>query len=255
MSRTINPKDENITIQDWWNYHHENKGNYRNWLSGSTSNEVWRNLSITKLIKKDKVVLNIGVGLGHCTKELAKKKCIVHALDISAIALDKIKTIATKIYLPSSLPDIPKETFDIAISHLVAQHMTNEDLLRQISGILKALKPCGVFAMQFAYADDIQKNDIPSPSTEIIKTGGVCRSLKGMAHLVEEAGGTISWVSRIGIFPEYGSGWYAIHIVRTDCPFLNFIGLEQPAYFERIMIKVNILYKRLLSILGHAPFN
>ena len=236
MKRPIDPRDERLGIEDWWDYHHEGKGDYHQWLTASAGPEVWHNLNIDKLIKPNKVVLNIGVGLGHCTRELARRKCVVHALDISPVALAKVESFTAKTWLPPTLPDIPENTFDLAISYLVTQHMVDEDLLEQISGVLRSLKPTGVFAMQFAFALNRQANDLTYPPAERIarmKSGGMCRSLEGMARLVDQAGGSIAYARRIGMFPEQGSGWYAMHIVRPDYPQSNRIEAERPSILER----------------------
>ena len=256
MSRQIDPRDEKVTIQCWWDCHHEGKGDYEQWLTGSAGPEVWRNLNIDKLIKPNKVVLKIGVGLGYCTRELARRKCVVHALDISPVALRRVEPFTAKTWLPSSLPDIPENLFDLAISHLVTQHMADKDLVEQISGVLKSLKPSGIFAMQFAFAYNRSQNDLTSPSAELIKTGGVGRSLGGMARLVDQAGGLIVWASRFSMFPDQGAGWYAIHIVRPDHPLPNLVRQERLTILSRVEAARARWINRLAAILNiHEPHN
>jgi SAM-dependent methyltransferase len=221
-------------VQAWWDYHHEGKGNFELLLTGSAGPEVWRNLGVSKLIKPNTVVLNIGVGLGYCTIELARRRCVVHALDISPVALAKVSRFTVKTWLPSQLPEIPTDNFDLAISNLVAQHMRDDELIFQIRNVLKCLKPTGLFAMQFAFSLDTEKNDNPDPSLELIKYGGVGRSLEGVARIVNQTGGSIVWASRIAIFPEQGAGWYAVHIVRPDYPLPNTIGQQHLTILDRI---------------------
>lgn len=241
MSEILNPKDEKISISNWWDYHHKSKGNYQYWLTGSSGPEVWKYLNISRLIKPNRVVLNIGVGIGHCTKKLVTKKCRVHALDISPSALEKVAAITEKTWLPAALPDVPKDTFDLAISNLVTQHMADADLTQQISHVVRALKVNGVFAMQFAYIQDPAKNDVPIPEEETIKVGGVGRSLEGMLRLVKQAGGNVVWAERIALFPGYNSGWYAIHIVRPDFSLTN---LSVVSFNEKVVRKIKQIGRR-----------
>jgi len=37
-----------------------------------------------------------------------------------------------------------------------------------------------------------------------------------MDRMVFVAGGAIVWAKRIGLFPQYKSGWYAMHVVRRS---------------------------------------
>jgi 2-polyprenyl-3-methyl-5-hydroxy-6-metoxy-1,4-benzoquinol methylase len=105
-------ENNSLSIQDFWELNHQQKiENYKFWLTGSLGPEVWRYLSIEDRILPGKIVLNIGVGLGHCTKALAKRGCIVHALDISENALEKVRDVVTHTWLPSSLQEIPAEHF------------------------------------------------------------------------------------------------------------------------------------------------
>lgn len=55
--------------------------------------------------------------------------------------------------------------------------------------------------MQFACSMDISYNSPDDVSVELIKDGGVLRSLDGMTRIVQIAGGTVVWVDRIHIFP------------------------------------------------------
>jgi len=66
----------------------------------------------------DMDILNIGVGKGYCTQNLAALGCRVSVLDISCAALNKVKNITAGTYLANALHKIPKNHFDIAISFL-----------------------------------------------------------------------------------------------------------------------------------------
>lgn len=218
---TIEPSDSSVSVVNWWDHHHSGKGNYGLWLTGSTGTDVWHSLKIDDYIYPQQTILNIGVGLGSCTRSLAEIGCVVHVLDISQGALEKVKSVVKACWLPETFCDVPENTFDLAISNLVSQHMRDDDLVCQIEGVISSLKPDGIFAMQFAFAWDSELNDLSNPEDTLVKGGGVCRTLGRMVQLVQSAGGTVVWAERIGMYPNYRSGWYALHIVRTDFPSIN----------------------------------
>ena len=136
---------------------------------------------------------------------------MVHALDISPFALDKVRDCVTAGWVPSELGNLPGNTFDLAISHLVSQHMNDADLEDQIREVVRALKPEGIFAMQFAYRLIGEEGTIIQSDAHS-KEGSNCRSLARMEDLIAKAGGQIAWAEPIGAFPAFGSGWYGIHI-------------------------------------------
>lgn len=207
-----NLNNTDMSVKEWWNYCQDNNHWY---LTGSKGPEVWERLNITDRIYPGQLVLNIGVGLGYCTHELVKRKCFVHALDISEVALDKVRNVVARAWLPNQLGELPAATFDLVISHLVTQHMNNGDLSDQLCAVIKSLKPDGIFAMQFTYSLN-GKYDLFKPIVPNMKAGGVCRSLIKMNSLVENAHGKILWVDKIDFFPEWNAGWYGIHIVKQD---------------------------------------
>jgi len=215
-----NPTDSESSSQFWESQHQKDEAL---WLTGSLGPEVWEYLGIEDRIRPGASVLNIGVGLGHCTRALVDRGCQVDVLDIASSALDRVKDVARKGWLVSDLPLLPANCMDLAISNLVAQHMNNRDLLVQLRAVIQSLKPEGVFAMQFAYALDGALNDKEKNPLEAAQTG-IFRTLGGMEGLVREAGGQILRAMRIGYFPGPGIGWYGVHIVRADFPFINTAG-------------------------------
>lgn len=196
-----------MSISEWWENAHATKSYYVSDFGGL---KLWNSLNILPLIKNDSAILEIGVGNGKNTMELFKKGCNVHVLDISILALEKVRSYSTKQWLESEIEDIPENTFDAVISHLVSQHLSNDALLKQLKSIIPTLKPDGIFAMQFACWLDEQIYD---ESLGFQKTGYVCRTLDQMQNLVATAGGMISWVSPDTVkFINYRSCWYFIHI-------------------------------------------
>ncbi|AFN75411.1 hypothetical protein MROS_2181 [Melioribacter roseus P3M-2] len=199
------------TIREWWEENHKYDEPFL--LSGTPGREVWRALGITDYINAQKKILNIGVGLGHCTKELSNIGAEVHALDISLTALKRVEKYIKKGWTPDELPHLPVNYFDLAISHLVAQHMSDTDLLNQIKYVIKSLKKDGFFAIQIAFP--LQEEYQFREDFEIQKWGGVLRTLEHINELVEKGGGKILWVDNIAEFNEFDTGWYGIHIVKN----------------------------------------
>jgi len=171
-------------------------------------------LKISRRIVPGKSVLEIGVGDGTDVKKLHAKGLAVHALDITPAALKKVEAFSEKLWLESQIELLPEKYFDVAISHLVAQHISNETLSRQIRCVLQSLKPRGLFAMQFADRINGTPNESYREDLEVQRAGGVCRSLEMMKKIVQSGGGRIVWVSKARNFPEYGSRWFYIHIRR-----------------------------------------
>lgn len=208
------------TIKDFWEDAHKN--NEELWLTGSYLQQIWEPMLILPYIKPGLKVLNIGVGLGRDTHELHTKDVIVDVLDISEIALERVKSITRNRYLSSNLPEIPTNEYDIAVSHLVTQHMNDEDLIEQINHVIRSLKPNGIFAMQFAFIDNNQedqkelnrvyKNVLYIPTD---KKGHMFRTLPKMKDIVEsQCHGKISWVSNVRTYTTTPIKWYYIHITK-----------------------------------------
>lgn len=185
-------------------------------VSGSTpNNRVWDYLKVNDLISQGKVILNIGLGAGAESKELHEKGCTIYALDISPLKLEVVKPYTMARYLPSELDKLPENTFDLTTSHLVTQHMSDEDLLEQMKAVIKGLKKDGIFAMQFA--DSELEHYHINQDIERQKSGSICRSMEKMKRMIKEANGKIVWITNEQrFFPEYQTKWHAIHIIKCE---------------------------------------
>jgi SAM-dependent methyltransferase len=204
-------------IKDFWDdAHREDK---ELWLTGSNLYYVWTPMNIMNKLTPDVKVLNIGVGFGKDTREIAKVSTTVDVLDISQIALDRVKTVTRNQYLSSNIETLPESEYDLAVSHLVTQHMDDYDLLKQLKYVIRSLKPDGIFSMQFAFIDEtpesiIQLNNVYKNVLDIPKNkkGHMFRSLLTMEDMVMESGGNITWISEPRKFPNIPIKWYYIHI-------------------------------------------
>jgi tetratricopeptide (TPR) repeat protein len=199
-------------IKDWWEINHKEDELF--FLTGTPGKQAWKNLDIIEHITAKKKILNIGIGLGYCTKDLHNIGAEVHALDISLTALKRVEKYIKKGWTPDELPYLPVNYYDLAISHLVAQHMSDVDLLSQIKYVVNSLKKDGFFAIQIAFP--LQEEYQFREDFETQKWGGVLRSIVHINELVKNAGAQIVWINKIGEFHDFGIGWYGIHIVKNN---------------------------------------
>jgi SAM-dependent methyltransferase len=193
-------------LPKWWDRAHETDHLY--WLTGSEAKEVWNRLSVTGRIRPGAEVLNIGVGMGRDTRDLAKAGCRVSVLDISPIALKRVADVAPG-YLAADLAALPDGKFDFALSHLVAQHMTDGDLVEQIRHVLRALKPGGFLAMQYASHPVLEA---PVQSGDNLRGGSVYRTENAFKAVVQQAGGAVK-LSKLRESHPCGTIWRVAHIV------------------------------------------
>lgn len=202
-----------LSIGQFWETAHKTKELL--YLSGYPGAEIWERLRVVDRIVPRAVVLNIGVGMGHCTRALAERGCIVHALDISREGLASISDIATTWHV-DELDRIPSKVFDLVLSHLVWQHMRDDALDAQMGAVFRSLKTDGLWASQFS---------VPCPNgpplheyTELDAMGGrVLRTNEIVARLVYAAGGKTIRFFADQAGPDWA--WHVVHLTRADGPW------------------------------------
>jgi SAM-dependent methyltransferase len=190
---------------DWWNRAHRIDDPM--WLSGTDATEIWERLGVPKLLRRGTRVLNIGVGMGYCTRALHARGCRVSAVDISEVALKRVEDVIVG-YLADNLCSLPDRWFDVALSHLVAQHMYDDDLEAQMSAVMRALKPDGIFALHYAEPADGTLPNVNTP--EAARGGGVLRQPEFIAAMADRTGGVI--VSDKTREKHQGCRWRVAHI-------------------------------------------
>ena len=193
-----------MQLENFWNFQHKIKNDW--WLSGCYSGEdILRihNISTPSNLK----ILDLGIGMGNLTKYLYELKNEVYSCDISKIGLDNVKTIA-KTYHTSELKNI--EPVDIAISNLVFQHCSDDEIRRMIKEI--NLKDDGFFSFQFAFLreseepTDLEKQNINNKTHYF-------RSLDTILQFIKE--GNKSVISISEPIHHYGTenfSWYIVKI-------------------------------------------
>jgi len=189
------------SVRDWWERMH--RQDEKQFLSGYTGKQVWEFLNIEQLLNQGTKALEIGVGLGVCTRDVAERGVELSVLDISEVGLNRVRDFTHKQHQSGS--ELPSSYFEVVFSHAVAQHMSDDDLVTQIREVLRALTNDGIFAMQFA--DSPQR----CQSLKAQRQGGVCRNLDEIRELVNKAGGRIVWNSEPVHFANKAE-WAAVHI-------------------------------------------
>jgi len=164
------------------------------------------------VVTPGQTILDVGVGTGGMARHLHAAGCVVHSMDITPVALEKVAGVTERRWLTTE--SLPPDTFDLAICHLVAQHVNDEDLTAELENILQSLKPDGMLSIQFAShpAWTIGREQ----TAEACRDGGVCRMPDHAIQVVERAGGKV--VSEIDIrgFPGVKTRWFALHCRKAD---------------------------------------
>ena len=201
------------TLRKFWEDCHIGNNEYAVLVSDGNGSNLWRSLNIFNRILKRTKVLEIGVGQGSDIRKINEAGSNVYALDISQQAIDKVKDIIKGSWLAENIDTLPSNFFDVVISHLVTQHMSNEDFKKQLKAVLRSLNSKGVFALQFADRIDGIPDKEYNESVYFQKTGSVCRNFKMMERLIDEAGGKIIWSDGPINFPKNNSRWFYLNIV------------------------------------------
>ena len=116
--------------KDFWEKHHaEDSG----WLTGTGFDELLNRFGLERNDIVGKRVLEIGVGKATCSKGLAELASDLYCCDISETALTKVKDLARQTYQTADIAQVPP--VDLAISHLVLVHCTDDEMLRIINGV------------------------------------------------------------------------------------------------------------------------
>lgn len=194
-------------MKDFWEQKH--RENNISSLSGHPVSAILNGLYIKDIIISESRILEIGVGLGYCTRGLVDMGLKVSVLDISEEAVKRVRAFVRRAYLESELETLLDNYYNMAISYCVVQHMNNAGLERQLKNVIRSLKPDGIYAMQYA----IPFHDVKYNESEIaMEAGSVCRPPEMIYDLVDKAGGKITYHRIWGMFPQYQSGWVIAHI-------------------------------------------
>lgn len=164
------------------------------------------------------VILDIGVGRGFAARHFREVyQATVDALDVADVAE---KTVAgwVRAFYRAGEDRLPESEYDLAVSHLTAQHMTDTQLRAQVGAVGHALKPGGTFSLHLAGSYRPGEEDLRGPIPPGMD-GRMVRSRDYAFALIREelgAGWTAKIAGRTLTFPEFESHWFFVHIRRDD---------------------------------------
>jgi ubiquinone/menaquinone biosynthesis C-methylase UbiE len=168
--------------KEFWDNKHMKQDAY--WLTGSPLKQLCDIHRIDP--PSGQVVLEVGVGKGHATREMAKSNDI-YVVDISQKALDNLGRVGQK-YLTKDMPQIPDNSIDFAICHLVFQHCEDDAAQFILDETIRVLKPDGLFVLQ--------SGDSPKPEgANIERTRSrklIWRTPDQLKRMITDAGGQVS---------------------------------------------------------------
>lgn len=158
MTNNINPIGSSF-----WEEKHSRSDN--DWLTGTHISKLLNYYKLNIADLKDKSILEIGVGLGYCTREFKALATELYCCDISQIALDRVKQYAKQTFISADLKKSPP--VDMAIAHLVLLHCDDTEVFRIINDV--NLTDDGKFYFQFS---GLQNDKVlPRVKTDLIDKG------------------------------------------------------------------------------------
>lgn len=176
---------------DFWENKHINSD--PDWLTGTDIQKLLKYYNITFNELNDKIILEIGVGLGHCSRAFKSRAKTLFCCDISQTALDHVKEYADQLFLSKDLKNILPA--DLAIAHLVLLHCDDTEVLRIINDV--NLTSQGLFYFQFSGLQNDQilprvKADLIDKGTHFFRNGKqmqeiINKSNKELVNMTEPA--------------------------------------------------------------------
>jgi len=175
-----------MDIEKFWNDCHRKETIAA--LSGVSYDETVDFLKVRNLIKPGIRVLEVGVGLGYVTKGLYDKEILVSCLDISEVAVERVKDYCENIYMIEDLEKLPSDYFDIILCNNVVQHVSTELLVGELKHLIRSLKESGIFSVEFVSNSAVEDTGI-NASLVTMQGGGCCRTPQYLEKMINTVGG------------------------------------------------------------------
>jgi cyclopropane fatty-acyl-phospholipid synthase-like methyltransferase len=175
------------------------------WTSGTDFLHISKMFNLPDLLTGMKILV-IGVGQGKELYGAQRAGAKVFGLDISQKAREKFNNDFV-IYDWTNIDG----HFDIIIMHLVAQHVSNKELLKMLKSCKAHLATGGIFHVQFSVPLNLRESQIPADIEELpfLMSGSRVRSIKNILELYEDAGLILEEVLVTQVFKEFQS----LHLV------------------------------------------
>ena len=202
-------------VKDFWEEQHKKAFcSYK----AARLQELIRSMRLEPL--EDKTVLCVGVGDGKQVQDVVEAGAkAVHAADISEHALANVSHIVHGAYLFPHFDTMPSDIFDVAISHLVIQHINNESLIHHLTNIIRALTPAGTLYLQSAFSLVGKEDFLDSFITgDMMKSGSVYRSRKFVELLITECNGVVIREPAVQHFTDRQDkiAWHKFNMQRVE---------------------------------------
>ena len=190
--KNIKPIDKSF-----WEERH-NKSDLQ-WLAGTDMMPLLKyyNLLPTDLIGKS--VMEIGIGMGNALSEMSRLAWKSYAVDISDIALERIKDKVTQTYQTSNLKYAPE--CDIIICHLVFLHCTDEEVTRIINDA-----PLSKNGKMYFHFSGLKDNIVTEKVQKLLIDNGThfFRDYLDMQKLILNTNKELTYITE----PVYGGEYY-----------------------------------------------
>ena len=199
--------------KNFWNTQHAN--NIVPTLSGCEYDETIDFMKIRELIKPNINVLEIGVGMGYVTKGFYDNGCEVSALDISDVALERVKPICNEVFSTNDLEKLPTNYFNLILCRNVVQHVATDFLINELTHIIRSLNQDGVLAIQFVSSNQVEDNGI-NVNYDTNELGEYCRTPQYFEKIINNLGGICELVLNIPCSFTYSkvTGNHVFHVKR-----------------------------------------
>lgn len=206
--------------REHWNKVH--KAQDRDALSASDPAETLRHHGLADYLKSGMTVLDIGVGVGNSVRYYKELGCTVDCLDVADVAAATVAPWARSFYTAKGIHMLPAEEYDLALSHLTAQHMTDADLREQIRYVSSALKRGGVFSLHLAGSHIPGEDNLRGPIPDGFD-GRMCRSPEYALEMVRDAVSvsygqhySVSLTDNVIEWPQFKSYWFFLYVRREE---------------------------------------
>ena len=196
--------NKSTNVEDFWKLAHA-KSNIR-WLTGSSPTNELGFLQFQIENNFGKKVLVVGVGTCVTANYLVENGLDIEVLDITNLSFSNLNSKIRNRHLTKDYSTLGENKYDFILHHLVAQHMSNDDIKNQIWKLIKSLKVGGEIRMQIASAIDSTYKNF-SNSLEDQKIGKILRDPEEFIGYLQETHNVKCSIENHLKFPEWDSGW------------------------------------------------